>query len=65
MINKLKSIQKKTGYNSIELTIAWALSRPAVSSVIVGASKKTQILSNSKATGITLDKEILDQLNSL
>ncbi len=65
MINKLKSIQKKTGYNSIELTIAWALSRPAVSSVIVGASKKTQILSNSKATGITLDKQILDQLNSL
>ena len=65
MIEQLKSIEQKTGYNPISLTIAWTLSKPAVSSVIVGASKKSQILSNVKSANIILNQEILDQLDSL
>ena len=65
MIEQLKSIEQKTGYNPISLTIAWTLSKPAVSSVIVGASKKSQILSNVKSANIILNQEILDHLDSL
>ena len=65
IVDQLKSIEEKTGYNSIELTIAWALSKPAVSSVIVGASKKSQILSNIKSANIVLNQDILAQLDSL
>jgi len=65
IINQLKLIEEETGYNSIELTIAWTLSKPAVSSIIVGASKKSQIVSNINSTNITLNQETLDQLNSL
>ena len=65
IIEQLKSIEKKTGHNSITLTIAWALSKPAVSSVIVGASKKSQILANINSANTLLNQEILDQLDSL
>ena len=65
IINQLKLIEEETGYNSIELTIAWALSKPTVSSIVVGASKKSQIVSNINSTNITLNQETLDQLNSL
>ena len=30
MIEQLKSIEQKTGYNPISLTIAWTLSKPAI-----------------------------------
>ena len=65
MIEQIKSIEQKPGYNPISLTIAWTLSKPAVSSVIVGASKKSQILSNVKSANIILNQEIIDQLDSL
>ena len=65
IINQLKLLEEETGYNSIELTIAWALSKPTVSSIVVGASKKSQIVSNINSTNITLNQETLDQLNSL
>jgi aryl-alcohol dehydrogenase-like predicted oxidoreductase len=46
-----------------QLAIAWVLQNPNVSSAIIGATKPSQIKENVKATGVKLDKSIMDQID--
>jgi aryl-alcohol dehydrogenase-like predicted oxidoreductase len=47
-----------------QLAIAWVLQNPNVSSAIIGATKPAQIKENVKATGVKLDKSILDEIDA-
>jgi len=48
-VNKLTAFAAERGHTTAELAIAWLLARPAVSVVIVGASRVEQVAANAKA----------------
>jgi aryl-alcohol dehydrogenase-like predicted oxidoreductase len=60
---KLIPIAKKVDLTPAQLAIAWVLQNPNVSSAIIGATKPSQIKENVKATGVKLDKSIIDQID--
>lgn len=56
-------IAAELGHSPTALSIAWLMDRPAVSTVIVGATKVEQLQSNLKSLSISLDEETSDKLD--
>ena len=54
-VQKLKPIADKAGLTMSQLSVAWVLQNPNVSSAIVGATKPSQVKENVKAAGVKLD----------
>jgi aryl-alcohol dehydrogenase-like predicted oxidoreductase len=63
-VQKLKPIADKAGLTMSQLSVAWVLQNPNVSSAIVGATKPSQVKENVKASGIKLDAETLKAIDS-
>lgn len=55
-------IAAEQGHSPTALSLAWLMNRPAVSTVIVGATKVEQLQDNLTSISITLDQPILDKL---
>lgn len=53
------------GYTPSAISIAWLMDRPAVSTVIVGATRVEQLEDNLKSTLIHLDSEVTKQLDEI
>jgi aryl-alcohol dehydrogenase-like predicted oxidoreductase len=64
LIDLLQSISAVTGASPAQIALAWLLTRPAVSSILVGASKLSQLEDNLAATEVTLDSDQLAQLDA-
>ena len=62
-VQKLRPIAEDHGITMSQLALAWALSNQNVSSVIMGASKPTQVKENVKASGIKLDAATLKAID--
>lgn len=62
---RLREMAGETGYEPAQFVIAWALSRPAVTSVIVGASRPEQVTRNAEASTIKLSADLLERLDAL
>ncbi len=58
-VQKLKPIADAHDLSMSQLALAWALANPNVSSVIMGASKPSQVKENVKASGVKLDAATL------
>ena len=58
-VQKLKPIADGVGISMSQLALAWALQNENVSSVIMGATKPTQVMENAKASGIKLDGDVM------
>ena len=65
MVERLKAISAEVGCEPTQLVLAWALSKPAVTSVIVGASRPDQVVKNAAAVELTLSPEAVAQLDRL
>ena len=63
-VQKLKPIAEKAGLTMSQLSVAWVLQNPNVSSAIVGATKPSQVKENVKASGIRLDAETMKAIDS-
>jgi voltage-dependent potassium channel beta subunit len=65
VMETLESIAQKIGANLPQLAIAWCLKNPNVSSVILGASKKEQLLNNLASLDFLdiLDEELMDEID--
>ena len=63
-VQKLKPIADKAGLTMSQLSVAWVLQNPNVSSAIVGATKPSQVKENVKASGIKLDAETMKAIDS-
>ena len=59
----LDALAQSEGHTVLELSIAWLLSRPAVASVIAGATKPEQVAANVAAGGWTPSSETLAQVD--
>ena len=58
-VQKLAPIAEGLGLSMAQLALAWCLRQKNVSSVIIGASRPSQVENNAGASGITLSPETL------
>ena len=65
MVKALKETAASLEISVPQLLIAWTLSRPQITSVIVGASRPEQTESNAHAVSIQLPDEIVARLDAL
>ena len=65
MLDRLKALSAEVGYEPSQVVLAWALSKPAVTSVIVGSSRPEQVAKNAAAADIELPPEIIERLDDL
>ena len=65
MVKSLEEIAAGLEISVPQLIIAWTLSRPQITSVIVGASRPEQAESNARAVSVRLPREIVARLDAL
>ena len=58
-MQKLKPIAEDAGLTLPQLAIAWVLQNENVASAIVGASRPEQLADTVKASGVTLDADVM------
>jgi aryl-alcohol dehydrogenase-like predicted oxidoreductase len=64
-VQNLRPIADQLGITLGQLSLAWALANPNVSSVIMGATKPSQVKENVKASGISLSADILNRIDKV
>ena len=64
-VDSLGEIAQKYNINIGQLSLAWILSTPGISSVITGATSIKQIEDNADASGIKLHSEDIKKMNAL
>jgi aryl-alcohol dehydrogenase-like predicted oxidoreductase len=64
-VDRLKPLAAELDISMAQLAIAWCLRQPSVSSVIVGATRPSQLEDNCRASEIELPAEILQQIDDL
>lgn len=66
-VKKLEPVARELGCSLAQLSLAWCLVNPRVSTVILGASKKSQLLENLKALEVVprITSEVLSQINEI
>ncbi len=65
-LQKLKEIAEMRGQSLSQMAIAWALRDEKMTSVLIGASKVTQIRENLKALeNLNFSKEELERINKI
>jgi aryl-alcohol dehydrogenase-like predicted oxidoreductase len=64
-VERLDGFARDHGHTLLELAFSWLLARPAVASVIAGATKPEQALSNAQAAAWTLTEADLAEIDTL
>ena len=64
MVDALDAVAAETGKTLPQIAINWLLSRPTVSSVIIGARNETQFLQNLGSVGWSLTREQIARLDT-
>ena len=64
-IDQLKPFAAELGVSMAQLALAWCLRRPAIASVIVGATRLEQLEENVKAVGVLIPSEIETSIDEL
>jgi aryl-alcohol dehydrogenase-like predicted oxidoreductase len=64
LIDLLRSIGARRGASPAQVSLAWLLTRPAVSSILVGASSTKQLEENLGAAALELDADELAELDA-
>lgn len=64
-IERLGALAEESGLSVAVLALAWCLRDPAVSSLLVGATRSEQLIENASASGQRLGQELLERLDAL
>ncbi|MDO5398317.1 MAG: aldo/keto reductase family protein [bacterium] len=64
-VEKLSEIAKELDLTMSQLALAWALRKQCMTSLITGASKPEQVISNTKASGIKLSDDVLSRIEEI
>jgi aryl-alcohol dehydrogenase-like predicted oxidoreductase len=64
-VDRLRTISKERGASMAQVALAWLLSKPAVSSILLGANKVGQLEDNLGAASLRLSAEELAGLDEL
>ncbi|MGZ0712466.1 aldo/keto reductase family protein (plasmid) [Coraliomargarita sp. W4R53] len=63
-VQKLKPLAEQAGLTMPQLAIAWVLQNKNVASALVGASRPEQLEDTIKASGVTLDADLLEAMDA-
>ena len=63
IVLSLKKIASEVGCSLSQLSIAWILRNPNVSTVILGASRLEQLEENLAATRVALTEEVIEAIS--
>lgn len=61
----VRAVAKQSGRTPTELTLAWALSKPAIGSVIAGTSRPEQVKANCAAVDLQLSDDEVQALDAI
>jgi aryl-alcohol dehydrogenase-like predicted oxidoreductase len=64
-VQQLGKIASDLGITTSQLSLAWCLRLPEISSVITGATRKEQVEENSQASGTKLDDSTIKKIESI
>ncbi|MDO3410136.1 aldo/keto reductase family protein [Saccharibacillus sp. CPCC 101409] len=64
-VGELTKIADELGVKVGQLAIAWILRQPNVASALVGASRPEQVRENASASGIKLEADVLERIESI
>jgi aryl-alcohol dehydrogenase-like predicted oxidoreductase len=64
-VQGLRPIAERAGLSMAQLAIAWVLQNSNVSAAIIGATRPEQVRENVKAAGVTLEPELLKQIDDV
>ncbi|MHC5023060.1 MAG: aldo/keto reductase family protein [Planctomycetota bacterium] len=64
-VSRLREVAEGLGVPLSNLALAWCLSRPEITSTIVGASKPEQVVENARASDVHLPDSILDRISAV
>jgi aryl-alcohol dehydrogenase-like predicted oxidoreductase len=62
-VQQLKPLAEQAGLTMAQLSVAWVLQNPNVSSAIVGATRPEQLQDTVKAVGVKLDSDLLKAID--
>ncbi|MEI6683051.1 MAG: aldo/keto reductase [Bacteroidota bacterium] len=65
VVDVMAGIAGHHGVSVAQVALAWLLTRPVVTSIIVGAKRRDQLIDNIAATRLTLSEEDLQQLDKI
>lgn len=65
IVERLAAFCETRGHSLLELAFCWLLRRPAVASVIAGATTQEQVAANVAAAGWVLSREDMDEIDRL
>lgn len=64
-VQQLQPIASDCGLSLAQLAVAWVLQNPNVSAAIIGASRPEQVTENVKASGVTLDADVMAAIDAI
>src|SRR6266496_3619100 len=64
-VQQLKGLAEQSGHTLAQMSLAWVLRQPNVTSVIIGASRPAQVEENVKASEITLSDDLLRHIDEI
>ncbi|GGN93611.1 aldo/keto reductase family protein [Saccharibacillus kuerlensis] len=64
-VGELQNIADELGVKMSQLAIAWILRQPNVASALVGASRPEQVKENAAASGIKLEADVLERIETI
>lgn len=64
-VEQLKPLAEREGLSMAQMALAWCLRREIVSSVIIGASRASQVDDNAGASGKKLSQQTLGEIDSI
>jgi aryl-alcohol dehydrogenase-like predicted oxidoreductase len=64
-VQELKPLADEAGLSLAQLAVAWVLQNRNVSAAIIGASRPEQVAENVKASGVTLEADLLKQIDDV
>jgi aryl-alcohol dehydrogenase-like predicted oxidoreductase len=66
-VKKLTELAAKMNVSTASLSIAWCIKNPHVSTAILGATKKAQLLDNLKALDVVtlLTPDVMDKIENI
>jgi aryl-alcohol dehydrogenase-like predicted oxidoreductase len=62
-VQQLKPIAEDLGLSMAQLAVAWVLRNKNVASAIIGATRPEQVAENAKASGVTLEHDVLTRID--
>ncbi|MCB0917246.1 MAG: aldo/keto reductase family protein [Actinobacteria bacterium] len=64
-VAELQTLAADYGLSLPELSLAWVLAQPGISAAIIGATRAEQVQQNVRASGMSLDAELLAQVDEV